>query len=128
MKMIVTKPFRPKGSGSRQLQVGETYVASDKRQAKLYRAMGWAVDAPVEAPAPPPVAAVPQRAPRARAVIAAPVAEVVESAPAQPAGELAAEPVVESPAPAPVADAPPDESVPADKPKRAYRRRDLTSE
>jgi hypothetical protein len=58
--MIVKKAFRPGGSGSPLLEPGSPFVAGSESQAKLCRAMGWCVDAPV-APDVVPIAVEPKR-------------------------------------------------------------------
>jgi len=68
VSMIVKKAFRPGGSNSPLLHPGNSFEASGHSQAKLYRALGWAQDAPVEVKlsepkreTPPPVPAVPMK-------------------------------------------------------------------
>ena len=103
--MIVKKPFRATGSGSPLQAVGAKYNAVDKRQAALFRALGWAEDAPVVVPV---VAAILKpRTYQSRALVSI------------------AEPVTERAASLPAAELPATEEV---KPKRAYHRRDLKAE
>lgn len=52
--MIVTKAFRPGGSGSPELQPGARFTAPGQSLARTYRAMGWAEDAPPPEPEPQP--------------------------------------------------------------------------
>lgn len=44
--MIVKKAFRPGGSNSPKLEPGSPFEASGRSQARAYRALGWAEEAP----------------------------------------------------------------------------------
>lgn len=124
--MIVTKPFRPTGSGSRMLEVGETFHA-DKQQARLFRALGRVEDAPAAA------AGVQAQRPVALHVPAEPPAAVI-AAPAQADGETGATgETADAPAPDGKSqqqpEQPKDDELQAAKPRRRnYLRRDLTAD
>lgn len=106
--MIVKKPFRPTGSGSAMRKVGDPYTAQDERQARLFRTLGLAEDAPPpppELPARPPAAAVYRRR------------DVVPDKTTAPA-----------PWPSAAPDDAPADAMPDDKPRRTYKRRDMAAE
>lgn len=52
--MIVKKAFRPRGSGSPLLEPGSPFEALGESEARSFRALGFAEDAPKEETAPPP--------------------------------------------------------------------------
>jgi hypothetical protein len=116
MEFVTTKQHRYRGKIQK---VGDKYEIAGKSDARLVQALGWSIPAPViVAPvAPVVVAKVPAPARVAYVSrIAAPAPVVIEP-PAEPVAEVAAESIGDI---EPVAD--------TDKPKRAYKRRDLSAE
>lgn len=114
MEFVTTKQHR---YGGKMRKIGDTYEIAGKTVARLMQALGLSIPAPVIVT---PVVAVKVQAPARMAPVVAPAPVVIESpveqaaeAPTEPAGEIE---------PAPVAE--PD----TDKPKRAYKRRDLSAE
>jgi hypothetical protein len=116
IRMLAVKAFRPTGSGSKLIQPGEPFEADNPAQAQLYRAIGRAVDAPAQAAEPPPAVQ--------SAVRSGYPTRAIEAQ--QPAAEPAVMPAAGAEAPAADVDTSSDEA-PADKPRRAYRRRDQTA-
>lgn len=55
MRYIVTKAFRPKGSGSPEAKVGSELELSES-QARVFKAVGFVKDAAAKAAAPTPAA------------------------------------------------------------------------
>jgi hypothetical protein len=125
MLMTALKPYRYSG---KNLKPGDQFMAS-RRDARLLKALRVATDtALVPAPVvvredPPPV--VPDSA-RLAVLLASPAAEPAPDESVEPEPEPA--PVELEPAPAEPVDDPADELLAEPRPKRTYKRRDLTAE
>lgn len=125
--MIAKRPLLYAG---RRVASGAEFEARTGQDARLLIAIGRADFAPAGAPAEEvetlmaavPAAFVEEPPQQVAAPTPAEDAPAVEVAAEQPAAEPAAEPAAQVPPPAPA------EDVPAVKPRRTYRRRDLTAE
>lgn len=106
--MIATKDMVYAG---RRIAKGGAFEARGKQDARLLSAIGRAEEAPTPVPAPIPIP------------VPAPSPRMYTYARVQPVSEPVVESMVE-----PVSEAEQADDEPAAKPKRAYRRRDMTSE